>query len=56
MGLVVSGKPKRRMKEVPPVPQGWRSRSGTSDHVGVNWQLPGGVRLQIAGLSVRIMG
>lgn len=56
IGLVVSGRPKRRMKEVPPVPQGMRSRSGTSDHVGVNWQLPGGVRLQIAGLSVRIMG
>ncbi len=56
IGFVVSGKPNRRMKEVPPVPQGVRSRSGTSDHVGVNWQLPGGVRLQIAGLSVRLMG
>lgn len=56
IGFVVSGKPKRRMKDVPPVPQGMRSRSGTSDHVGVNWHTPGGVRLQIGGLSVSVMG
>lgn len=56
IGLVVSGSPKRRMKEVPPVPQGIRSRSGTSAHVGVNWQTPGGVRLQIGGRSVSVMG
>eukprot|EP00984_Skeletonema_dohrnii_P013031 scaffold5366_cov75-Skeletonema_dohrnii-CCMP3373.AAC.3 len=39
------------MKEVPPVPTGIRSMSGTSAHVGVNWQTPGGVKLQIGGRS-----
>jgi hypothetical protein len=38
------------------VPQGIRSRSGDSVHVGVNWQTPGGVRLQIGCLSGRVMG
>ena len=34
--LVVSGRPKRRMYDVPPDPQGMRSRRGTEDQVGVN--------------------
>ena len=36
IGLVVSGRPNRSMKDVPPLPQGIRFNNGTDVNCGVN--------------------